>query len=96
MPLNKLPQAAEGSVQASKSIEDGVLASSLITAPAWGPWLSELNDILTTLSLLVGLAIGVYRLWRISQANSKPPSGNEGRSARSATTETTTKENHLK
>ncbi len=69
MTMNKLPHAAEGTVHASKTIEDGVLASSLITAPAWGPWLSEVNNVLTTMSLLIGLAIGCHRLWRIYKSS---------------------------
>ena len=59
MPLNSTPP--------SKNIEDGLLASGLITAPAWGPWLSQLNIILTTVSLAIGVTIGLYRLWRIFQ-----------------------------
>lgn len=73
--MKELPPAAGGSVHVSKTIEDSVLASSLITAPAWGPWLSELNDILTTLSLLVGLAIGLHRLWRIHSSSGVTSSG---------------------
>lgn len=74
----------------SGTVQDSVIASSLITAPAWGPWLSEVNGILTTLSLLIGLTIGAHRLWRIlhntpptphiqnlDQAATKRPSSDE-------------------
>ncbi len=76
MPLSNVPSPGEGPVHSWKTVEDGVIASSLITAPAWGAWLSELNEVLTTLSLLIGLTLGLYRLWRIYQrnCNNKPPS----------------------
>ncbi len=45
------------------TVQDSVLASSLVLAPAWAPWLSELNQLLTTLTLVVGLALGAGRLW---------------------------------
>ncbi len=65
MPFNDVPSGTQTAVYGSKVIEDGVIASGLITAPAWGPWIGQLNHILTTFSLLIGLAIGVHRLWRI-------------------------------
>lgn len=49
----------------SHTLQDSIIASSLISAPAWGAWLSELNGILTTISLLIGLAIGMHRLVQI-------------------------------
>ncbi|GJM01798.1 MAG: hypothetical protein DHS20C08_02990 [Rhodomicrobium sp.] len=54
------------------NLQDSVLVSSLITAPAWSVWLSEINGLLTTLSLLIGVTIGAHRLWRIVK---KPPKG---------------------
>lgn len=42
---------------------DSVLATSLIAAPAWAPWLNEINQLLTTASLGVGLALGAGRLF---------------------------------
>ena len=51
-------------------IQDSVIASGLITAPAWSAWLSEINGFLTTVSLVIGVAIGLHRLWRIFN---KPP-----------------------
>lgn len=53
-------------------LQDSVIASGLITAPAWSVWLSEVNGFLTTVSLLIGVAIGLHRLWRIIK---KPPQG---------------------
>ncbi len=44
-------------------VSDGALATSLISAPAWAPWLSEVNQLLTTASLGVGLVLGAGRLW---------------------------------
>lgn len=51
----------------SETLQDSVIASSLITAPAWGLWLSEVNGVLTTVTLLIGIAIGLHRLWKIVQ-----------------------------
>ncbi|MBC8050876.1 MAG: hypothetical protein H7X92_12145 [Chitinophagales bacterium] len=42
---------------------DGAIATSLISAPAWAPWLNEVNQLLTTASLGVGLVLGAGRLW---------------------------------
>lgn len=58
------------------TIQDSVLASSLVLAPAWAPWLSELNQVLTTLTLVVGLALGAGRLWvflRERSGRDRPP-----------------------
>jgi hypothetical protein len=38
-----------------------VIATTLIASPAWVPWIDSLNTLLTTLTLLVGLALGVGR-----------------------------------
>lgn len=57
----------------SETLQDSVIASSLITAPAWGLWLSEINGVLTTVTLLIGIAIGLHRLWKIIQ---RPKDGN--------------------
>ena len=75
MPL-KNPNPQE-TVHTSKTIEDGLLASGLITAPAWGAWLSQLNHILTTLSLMIGVTLGLYRLWRAYQNIYRPTVENE-------------------
>lgn len=47
----------------ASGVPDAVLAGSLVTAPAWGTWLMEINQLLTTASLVVGLALGCVRLW---------------------------------
>lgn len=44
--------------------QDMVIAGGLIASPAWAGWLGDVNEILTTASLLVGLALGAARLWR--------------------------------
>lgn len=59
MPFSQQP------IQSTGTMQDSIIASSLISAPAWGAWLNELNGILTTLSLLIGLMIGMHRLWVI-------------------------------
>jgi hypothetical protein len=46
-------------------VPDSLLAGSLITAPAWAPWLAQLNQLLTTASLVIGLALAGSRLWSI-------------------------------
>lgn len=48
----------------SGSLPDAVLAGGLVTAPAWGTWLGQVNQLLTTASLAVGLALGCARLWQ--------------------------------
>lgn len=49
----------------SQGVSDAILAGSLVTAPAWSVPLSEVNALLTTLSLVVGLVIGAARLWHL-------------------------------
>lgn len=63
MPINQQP------IQTTGAMQDSIIASSLISAPAWGAWLNELNGILTTLSLLIGLMIGIHRLWVLVTSN---------------------------
>ncbi len=46
----------------AKAITDGALAAGLVTAPAWAPWLGDLNQVLTTATLFVGLRLGIGRL----------------------------------
>jgi hypothetical protein len=51
----------------SQNASDALLAGSLVSAPAWASWLAQLNQFLTTASLLVGLVFGLLRLrhlWR--------------------------------
>jgi hypothetical protein len=47
-----------------RAAADSVIAGGLVASVAWASWLSELNQVLTTLTLLVGLALGVGRLWQ--------------------------------
>lgn len=49
----------------SNEIADAILAGSLISAPAWSPPLAAINDLLLTISLLLGIAIALVRLWFI-------------------------------
>jgi hypothetical protein len=44
---------------------DAALAGGLIAAPAWAPPLSGVNEVLTTLTLLLGVALAVVRLWKL-------------------------------
>lgn len=71
MPLSDLHLVTTNSITSadtgtpSGTIQDSIIASSLISAPAWSSWLNYLNGWLTTLSLIIGLLIGVHRLWII-------------------------------
>jgi hypothetical protein len=47
----------------SPDLPDTVIAGSLVAAPAWGPLLSQVNQLLTTATLIVGLILGCGRLW---------------------------------
>jgi hypothetical protein len=49
----------------SQGVSDAILAGGLVTAPAWAGALSNVNALLTMMSLLVGLLIGVIRLWHL-------------------------------
>jgi hypothetical protein len=49
----------------SHGVSDALLAGGLVAAPAWAGALSDVNALLTMASLLVGLLIGVVRLWRL-------------------------------
>ena len=42
--------------------QDNLLVGGLVTSPAWAPWLSTFNEILTTVTLILGLIIGVLKL----------------------------------
>ena len=46
----------------AKSLVDEGLAAVLVSTPAWVPWLADLNQVLTTASLVVGLTLGIGRL----------------------------------
>ncbi len=45
------------------TVQDSLLAGSLITAPAWVPLLNTFNEFVTTVTLMIGLVIGLTRLW---------------------------------
>ena len=49
----------------SDDVADAILASSLILSPAWSPPLAAINDVLLTVSLLLGVVIALARLWFI-------------------------------
>ncbi len=42
---------------------DNALAIGLITSPAWASVLQNINVLLTTITLLLGIVWGVVRLW---------------------------------
>ena len=44
------------------TVTDSVIAGGLITSPAWASWLGDLNQMLTTATLIVGLVLGIGRL----------------------------------
>lgn len=44
--------------------QDIVIAGGLITSPAWASWLAQINTVLTTITLVLGLVLGATRLWR--------------------------------
>ena len=50
-------------VMHSNTVKDSFLAGVLVSAPAWAPKLSTVNEFLTTLTLLCGALLGVGRLW---------------------------------
>lgn len=76
MPFNDLHLVTTNTVAASDvaspsgKIQDSIIASSLISAPAWSTWLNQLNGWLTTFSLIIGLMIGLHRLWLILKPTS--------------------------
>jgi len=41
---------------------DTFLAAALIASPAWASWLGNLNELLTSITLLCGAVLGVCRL----------------------------------
>jgi hypothetical protein len=49
--------------QPFQNVGDITLATGLAASPAWVPWLDSLNQLLTTSTLLVGMVLGVTRLW---------------------------------
>lgn len=59
------------------TIPDTILAGGLMTAPAWGAWLAQLNQLLTTATLLVGLVLGCGRLWSFWRAHRRSAARDE-------------------
>jgi hypothetical protein len=55
----------------SHNISDSVLTGSLVSSPAWASWLGDFNQLLTTATLVIGLAIGLGRLWQLLHAKRK-------------------------
>lgn len=55
-----------------KAITDSVLATGMVTSPAWAPWLGDLNQMLTTATLIIGLALGFGRLLQFLRQRAKP------------------------
>jgi hypothetical protein len=48
-----------------QGVSDALLAGSLVAAPAWTIALSDVNVLLSTVSLILGLLIGTIRLWQL-------------------------------
>lgn len=65
--------------QAPPHVGDFTLAGGLATSPAWAPWLDSVNELLTTCTLLIGVALGLIRLvafWRHRRARGQGESHN--------------------
>jgi hypothetical protein len=45
-----------------KALTDSVVIAGTVTSPAWAAWLGDVNQVLTTATLVVGLIFGVVRL----------------------------------
>jgi hypothetical protein len=53
---------------------DYPLAGSLISSPVWASWLSGFNEFLSSLTLILGVILGVYRfycIWKDRQGKAK-------------------------
>lgn len=46
------------------AVKDYTLAGALTTSPLWAHWLTDINSWLTFAGLVVGLVLGLRRLWR--------------------------------
>ena len=68
-----------------KNAGDVMLAGTLTSSPVWVPVLNNINIVLTTLSLLIGVGLALGRLWfwarkhwpkvRHNQDHESPPPG---------------------
>lgn len=47
----------------SKIVGEVAAITPAATAPAWVPVLTQINVILTTVSLILGMALAVWRAW---------------------------------
>lgn len=47
----------------SNDVSDTLLACCLVLSPAWASRLSDINELLTTVSLMIGISIALARLW---------------------------------
>lgn len=47
----------------SHDASDTILAGYLVLSPAWASWLGDVNELLTTVSLIVGIGFALVRLW---------------------------------
>jgi hypothetical protein len=57
----------------SQNVSDALLAGGLVAAPAWAGWLGQVNQLLTTVSLLLGLIFGIVRVWGWWRGDREPP-----------------------
>jgi hypothetical protein len=62
----------------TQQAQDTLLAGGLISAPAWAPWLTRVNELLTTLSLVLGLALASARLWAFLRDRRRNRENREG------------------
>lgn len=47
----------------SHDTSDALLAGYLVLSPAWASWLGDVNELLTTVSLVIGIGFALIRLW---------------------------------
>jgi hypothetical protein len=62
----------------TQQAQETLLAGGLISAPAWAPWLTRVNELLTTLSLVLGLALASARLWAFLRDRRRNRENREG------------------
>jgi hypothetical protein len=51
------------STMAANGAADVTLAGGLLSSPVWASWLAEVNQMLTAITLVIGILIGFVRLW---------------------------------
>lgn len=47
----------------TETVKDGTLVAALASSPAWAPALGDVNDLLTTITLVLGILIALGRIW---------------------------------